>query len=189
MADYLDGDLHAGERDAFLRHCEGCAGCALLLDDAEAALAFIARAAEADPPAALVGRILYATNGHATNGGRELSPHPGGIRGWINRTFAPVLQPRIVMGGMLTVMSFALVLHSGVMQGGGLNPVRVWTSLDDRTHRIYDRAVKDYESIRLVYEVRNQLDEWQAPRSEEEAAMNPDAGARRLDIADRQDRN
>jgi hypothetical protein len=194
LADYLDGTLAAGapsseERDAFLRHPETCAACAILLEDAEAALGFMERAAEADPPPALVGRIL-----HATNGGWELKLRSGGIRGWINRTFAPVLQPRIVMGALLTMMSLTMLTRCGGAQkktltAADLDPVRIWTSLDDRTHRIWDRAVKGYESIRLVYEVKTQIDEWQQQQKEdEEAAADASAASRRLATPNNSDR-
>lgn len=182
LADYLDGVLVAGERDGFQRHLESCAACAVLLEDAELALAFIERSAEADPPPALITKIL-----HSTNGGWELKLRSGGIRGWINRTFAPVLQPRVVMGAMLTMISLTMLTRcSGApktLTAADLDPVRLWTSLDDRTHRIYDRAVKGYESMRLVYEVKLQIDEWQQQqKEEEEAAADAKAGSRRLDV-------
>ena len=189
LADYLDGTLPVSERDDLLRHRESCASCAELLEDAQSALAFMERAAEADPPPALVSRILQATNG-----GWELKLRSGGIRGWINRTFAPVLQPRIVMGALFTMMSLTMLTRCGgvtqkkTLTAADLDPVRIWTSLDDRTHRIYDRAVKGYESIRLVYEVKTQLDEWQQQqKEEEEAAADAGAGSRRLATPDSND--
>ncbi len=190
LADYLDGALAASERDELLGHRQSCSACAELLDDAQSALAFMERAAEADPPPALVSRILQATNG-----GWELKLRSGGIRGWINRTFAPVLQPRIVMGALFTMMSLTMLTRCGGMTqkktlaAADLDPVRIWTSLDDRTHRIYDRAVKGYESIRLVYEVKTQIDEWQEQqKEEEEATADANAGSRRLDVPASQDR-
>jgi hypothetical protein len=59
--------------------------------------------------------------------------------------------------------------------------VRIWTSLDDRTHRIWGRAVKSYQSIRVVYEVKNQLDDWaKQQREQDEAAADAKARSREL---------
>jgi hypothetical protein len=38
--------------------------------------------------------------------------------------------------------------------------VRLWTTVDYQANRIWDRAVKDYESTPLVYEVKAQVDDW-----------------------------
>ena len=59
--------------------------------------------------------------------------------------------------------------------------MRLWSSLDDRTHRVWDRRVKSYESMRLVYESRSQLNEWKQQQSqEEEAAADARANSRKL---------
>jgi len=162
MADYLDGALAAHDREhdreGLLGHLNSCPECAALLADAETALAFIERAADVDPSPALTSRILKSTSGSWT-----LKLRNGGVRGWINRAFAPVLQPRLVFGAMLTLMSVALVTH-GVL--ASLDPARVWASVDDRTHRVWYRAVKNYESMPLVYDVRLQIDDWQRQQQE-----------------------
>ena len=63
-----------------------------------------------------------------------------------------------------------------------LNPVRLWTSLDNRTHRIWDRAVKSYDSMRLVYEVKSEIAVWsEQQRQEDEAAADARANQKRLD--------
>jgi hypothetical protein len=60
--------------------------------------------------------------------------------------------------------------------------VRLWQSLDDRTHRLWDRTVKGYESMRLVYEIRMQLSEWkQQQEAAEETAAEERANSRRID--------
>lgn len=183
LADWIDGSLAASERDAFLRHLESCAACAQLAEDARFALTFMDRAADVDFPPVLVTKILQATNS-----GWEFKLRARGISGWINRAFAPVLRPRFVMGAVLTLMSLTIMARGcGVPLGqnftaGELDPVRLWTALDNRTHRIWDRAVKSYESMRLVYEVRTQIDEWsQQQRQEQEAAADARADQRKLD--------
>src|ERR1700689_1460324 len=184
LADWIDETLavHAREieRAAFVRHLETCASCAALLEDATAAVAFMDRAADVEMPPALVSKIL-----HATNSGWEFKLRGRGISGWINRTFAPVLRPRFVMGAMLTLVSATMLTRCApnrTLTAADLDPVRLWTSLDDRTHRIWDRGVKSYESMRLVYEVKNQINDWaQQQRQEDEAGADAKADKRKLD--------
>jgi hypothetical protein len=183
LADWIDEALavpaRTAERDAFVRHLESCAACASLLEDATSAVAFMDRAADVEMPAALVSKILQATNS-----GWEFKLRGQGISGWINRTFAPVLRPRIVMGAVLTLMSMTMLTRCApnhTLTAADLDPVRLWTSLDDRTHRIWDRAMKSYESMRLVYEVKNQINDWtEQQREEDEAAADAKASKRQL---------
>jgi hypothetical protein len=63
-----------------------------------------------------------------------------------------------------------------------LDPVRLWSSLDTRTHRLWDRSVKGYESMRLVYEIKSQLNEWKQQQAQaDEAAADARANSRKLD--------
>jgi|SRR5579863_231851 len=183
LADWIDETLAAparqAERDAFVRHLESCAACAALAEDAQSAVAFMERASDVEMPPALVSKIL-----HATNSGWEFKLRGRGVSGWINRMFAPVLRPRMVMGAVLTLLSATMLTRCApnrTLTVADLDPVRLWTSLDDRTHRIYDRAVKSYESMRLVYEVKNQINDWtEQQRLEEEAAADAKANKRQL---------
>jgi hypothetical protein len=179
LADWLDETLPASQRDAFQRHRDSCAACALLLEDASAAVAFMGRAADVEVPPALVSKILAATNS-----GWEFKLHGKGISGWINRLFAPVLRPRVVMGMVLTVMSATMLTRCApnkTLTAADLDPVRLWSSLDDRTHRIWDRTVKSYESMRLVYEVKNQINDWtEQQKQEDEASADAKANNRQL---------
>lgn len=183
LADWLDetlsGSAREAERLAFVRHLETCPACAALLEDATSALAFMERAADVEPPPALVSKILQATNA-----GWEFKLRGRGVSGWINRTFAPVLRPRIVMGMMLTVLSATMLTRCApnhTLTAADLDPVRLWTSLDDRTHRVWDRAVKSYESMRLVYEFKSQINEWtEQQRQADEASA--DAKANKLQL-------
>lgn len=186
LADWIDETLAAPgrqtERDAFLHHLESCEACAELADDAKYALGFMDRAAEVEPPPVLVSKILQATNS-----GWEFKLRSRGLSGRINRLFAPVLRPRFVMGAVLTLMSMTIMargcgLPAHTFTAADLDPVRLWTALDNKTHRIWDRAVKSYESMRLVYEVRTQIDEWtQQQRQEQEAAADARADQRKLE--------
>jgi len=184
LADSLDGALDApgreAERDSFAQHLASCPACAAMENDVRGALAFMDVAAEPELPQPLIGKIL-----HATNSGWELQLRGKGIRGWLNRTFAPVLKPRFVMGAMLTVMSATMLTRcasgsNSTMTAADLDPVRVWSSLESKGHRIWDRTVKGYESLRVVYEIRTQLDDWsrqQAADAEAKAEAEADAKA------------
>jgi hypothetical protein len=185
LADWIDETLavpaREAERDSFLRHRDTCAACAALLEDARSAVAFMERAADVEVPPALVSKILQATNS-----GWEFKLRGRGVSGWINRTFAPVLRPRFVMGAVLTLVSMTMLTRcapNSTLTPADLDPVKLWTSLDDRTHRIWDRAVKSYESMRLVYEVKNQINDWaEQQRAEDEAAADARANKRQLNL-------
>jgi len=54
-----------------------------------------------------------------------------------------------------------------------LDPVKIWASVDDRAHRVWDRAVKYYDNMRLVIEVQSRLKEWSEQDQEQK---RPPAG-------------
>ena len=91
------------------------------------------------------------------------------------------------MGAMMTMMSLTMLSRCAgdprkPMTAADLDPVRLWTSLDDRTHRLWDRTVKSYESMRLVYEIKSQLSEWKQQQAEaDEAAADAKANSRKID--------
>src|SRR5271165_3809244 len=186
LADHIDGELgspaRAADRTAFERHLAECPACAQMAEDAQSAVAFMQIAAEVEPPPALTAKIL-----EATNSGWEFKLRARGVRGWVNRTFAPILKPRFVMGAMMTMMSLTMLSRCAgdprkPLTAADLDPVRIWTSLDDRTHRLWDRTVKSYESMRLVYEIKSQLSEWKQQQAEaEDAAADARANSRRLE--------
>ena len=187
LADSIDGVLNApgreAERTAFAQHRDSCESCAAMEQEVRSAMSFMELAAEPEMPQPLVGKIL-----HATNSGWELKTRSKGIRGWINRAFGPVLRPRFVMGAMLTVMSLTMLTRcaggKNTMTAADLDPVRLWSSLESRGHRVWDRTVKGYESMRVVYEIRNQISDWnQQQAADEEAAAEAKANSRKLPAA------
>ena len=188
LADYIDGELsspaRAGDRAAFEQHLGSCAICAAMAEDAQSALAFMETASEVEPPPALITKIL-----HATNSGWEFKLRAKGIRGAINRFFAPVLRPRFVMGAMMTLMSITMLSRcaggpKAKLTTADLDPVKIWTSLDDKTHRLWDRTMKSYESMRLVYEIRNQINDWKQQQNDaDEAAADAQANSKKLEAA------
>ena len=186
LADHIDGELRsaarAEDRAAFEEHKAACAACASMAEEVESAMAFLEIAAEVEPPPALTAKIL-----EATRSGWEFKLRARGVRGWVNRLFAPVLKPRVVMGAMMTMMSLTMLSRCAgdprrPLTAADLDPVRIWSSLDDRTHRLWDRTVKSYESMRLVYEIRSQLNDWKQQQAEaDEAAADQKANSRRID--------
>ncbi len=182
LADAIDGVLPADARADFDGHRATCPSCAMLAEDAMSAVEFMERAADVEPPPILMTKIL-----HATNSGWELTLRGKGVRGWINRTFAPVLQPRFVLGAGLTLMTATMLtecagLPKKTLTAQDLDPIRIVASLENRAERVWDRAMKSYESMRLVYEVRSQLNEWSEQQKEaDQAAADANADKRKLD--------
>ncbi len=166
LCDYLDGALPREQRGSFEAHLADCAACAALARDGASALAFMERAAEVEPPPQLVTKILYQIPRGRTSG----------VQGWLNRLLRPVLQPRYVMGAMLTILSLSVMTRCAgapdhPLNASDLDPVKLWASLDDRVHRMWQRSLKTYESMRLVYEVQTRIREWQEQQQEDDAAV------------------
>ena len=161
LCDYLDGTLRASERAALERHLEGCAACAELAQDASGAAAFLDTVAQAEPPAELMTRIL-----HQVPAGRQIaSDKPSWWRRIFGGWFEGVLQPRYAMGMAMTVLSLAMLakfapVSMRQLTPADLDPAKIWTAIDDRTHRMWDRAVKYYDNLRLVIEIQSRLQEW-----------------------------
>jgi anti-sigma factor RsiW len=159
LADYVDGTLDAGGRASLERHASLCVGCRAFFEEVTSAAAFLGRATEIEPPATLITRIAYQAPL-----GRTREPYER--QGWLSRLASkwlqPVLQPRLVMGMAMTVLSFAMLERcTGVkvqnIQAADLSPVRVWGGVEDRAVRLKDRVVKSYENLRVVYEIETRL--------------------------------
>lgn len=171
LADYLDGVLpHSGARE-LEAHLGGCAACAELARDARLAIAFMERSAEIDTPSNLAVKILTET----ASGRHGSLGRPRGLRAWFDRAFAPLLQPRVVMGMALTMFSFTVIARwTGIslrqLRPSDLEPARVWAALDDRAHRAYERSVKFYDNLKIVYEIQSRLGDWNEQQDEEERA-------------------
>jgi anti-sigma factor RsiW len=159
LADYMDGTLASEQKAIVEAHRNDCASCAELAQDAAGAVEFMERAATVDPPPALVNRILF----EVTNGKSRSVIKPSWLERLLGRRAGFLLQPRFAMGMAMAVLSLAMV-------------GRFWAAAENTVHRSWDRAVKGYESLQLVYEVQSQLDEWAKQRgsdSESSPAQNP----------------
>ncbi|MCU1262565.1 MAG: putative transrane anti-sigma factor [Bryobacterales bacterium] len=165
LCDYLDGVIAADRRQLMEVHLSGCGACAELTRDAREVMAFVDRSADVEVPPELVTKILH----QAPQGGwlGNLSSR------WLSPLLQPILQPRFFMGAMLTVLSLTMMTRCAgapkhALTAADLDPVRLWMNLDDRVHRGWERSVKAYESMKLVYEVQSRVNEWKQQQQEEE---------------------
>ncbi len=163
--------LASHERFALERHLAECPACAELARDSAAALDFIGRAAEVEPPPELITRILFDapwTKSRTRVRGRSaLWARLAGI-------FSPLLAPRFVMGAAMTILSISMLARP-VMQikPEDLEPVHVWAGLEDRAVRVWARTVKFYDNLKIVYDIQNTLHQWQQQDEELRPAAVP----------------
>jgi hypothetical protein len=162
LCDYLDGTLDPARRRELEAHRDQCAACAEFARDVSGAVAFMDRVAEVEPPAELLTKLTFAI---PTGGARK------GVRSWLAGWLQPILQPRVAMGMAMTILSFSMLgrlagIEVRQLQPADLNPANVWAAVDNRIYRTWERAVKYYENLRLVYEVQTRLQDW--TRQEEE---------------------
>lgn len=175
ICDYVDGTLSATERATVELHLNQCDACRALVEDSRAALSFMDRAADVEPPAALVNRILFEARKTPA-----FSVRRKGLMGWAGRLVEPVLQPKFAMGMAMTILSFSMLgrfagLPNKQIRPADLEPARLWATLEDRAYRTWDRAKKYYESLRLVYEIRQTLTEWNEKDEAKPFGTPPDA--------------
>lgn len=160
ICEYVDRVLPEPERAALEAHMAGCASCAALAKDAAYAVAFIDRVPKVEPPPALITSILQKTPAAERSATQPWRFWPQLLGKW----FEPLGQPRLVMGMAMTVLSFAMLgrfagIEARQIQPADLHPVKVWQATEDSLHRLWLRAVKYYESLKFVYEIRSRLNE------------------------------
>lgn len=167
LCDYLDGALAPAELQAFEQHVGACPACASLVADCRASMNFLERVSDVEVPKELVTRILY----HTPKETPILAALAG--KGILQRWLQPLLQPRLAMGMAMTILSFSMLgkFASPVRQikASDLDPVKVWRTVDDSAHRTWDRFVKYYDNLRLVYEVQTTLEEWKSSNESSQA--------------------
>jgi anti-sigma factor RsiW len=165
LAEYVDGTIRGEQKSAIEEHLKECAECAELARDAAAAVAFMERAAVVEAPPELVTRLLFEMTSGASRA--EVKPSLarrlfGNVIGsWGER----ILQPKFTMSIAMTILSFAMLgRFSGIevrqLKPSDLDPVKVWAAVEDRMQRTWERTVKYYENLRVVYEIQTQLKDW-----------------------------
>jgi hypothetical protein len=146
---------------------------------------FMERVADVATPPELVTRILF----EITSGPSHTAVKPS----WMRRIFGnrlggkflePVLQPRYAMGMAMTLLSFAMLGRvTGIevrhLTPSDLDPVKIWTAAEDRATRTWQRGVKYYESLRLVYEIESRVKEWSEDGGDAASSKAPAASSPR----------
>ena len=183
ICDYVDGTLTAARKAEVERHLETCRACAEVARDSAAAVAFMERAADVEPPPELITRILFDAP--------WTRKAPAKSRGWLinklSKLIAPIMQPRFVMSMAMTILSFSILSKFVPMQqlkAADLRPSEVWASLDDRAHRAWARSVKYYENLKVVYQIQTLLRDWQQQAEDQKAAKpsEPKTDDRKLPV-------
>jgi anti-sigma factor RsiW len=182
ICDYVDGTLTAARKAEVERHLEACPACAEVARDSAAAVAFMERAADVEPPPELITRILFDAPWT-----RKAPVKGRGPFSQLRKLIAPILQPKFAMGMAMTILSFSILSRFVPMQqlkAADLRPSEVWASLDDRAHRAYARTVKYYENLKVVYQIQTLLRDWQQQAEDPKASKSsePKTDDRKLPV-------
>jgi hypothetical protein len=179
ICDYLDGTLAAERESAVERHLAQCPACAELVRDCAAALAFMERAADVEPPPELITRILFEA---PWSKGRS---QPAGARSRMAAILGPIVQPRFAMSMAMTILSLALLARFVApvrqLRMSDLEPAEVWAGIEDRADRAWGRTVKFYDNLKFVYQIQTTLREWQQQGEDQQSAPAPQAPERKTD--------
>lgn len=156
ICDYVEGTLDAATRAAVESHLSGCAACRALVEDSRAVLSFLEGVPEVQPPAQMITRII-----HEVPAAEGAARKKGGGTSWLRGWMKPLLQPRLAMGMAMTILSFSMLGRFTApvkqLKPSDLDPAKVWAAVEDKTHRVWDRTLKYYESLRVVYEIQSRL--------------------------------
>ncbi len=181
LAEYIDGTLPQEAKSAVESHLSTCSECRELAQDASSAVAFLERTANVEAPPELVTRILF----EVSNGPSHSAVRPPLARRLFGKMFGgwlePVLQPRFAMGMAMTVLFLGMMVHARQLTPSDLDPVKVWSALENRVSLTWERGVKYYENMRLVFEIQSRLKEWsdEAPDAGKSAPPSPSSEVER----------
>ena len=181
ICDYVDGTLSPEQRAEVQGHLDGCRECAELARDSAAAVAFMEKAAEVEPPPELITKILYDAPWV-----KEKST-ASGLWARLRRWARPMGQPRFVMGALMTLLSFSMLsryIPMRQLKSSDLRPAAVWATIDGGAQRAWARTVKYYENLKVVYQIQGLLREWQQQEDEQQpaAAAQPTVDERKLPV-------
>ena len=182
ICDYVDGTLESAQKAELERHLSECQICAELARDSAAAVAFIGRAAEIEPPPELVTRILFDAPWTREKTGPKL-------RHWMRSVVGVILQPRMAMGIAMTAITLSFLWQYAMpkqLKASDLQPAKVWAGLEDRATYAWGRTVKFYENLKFVYQIQSMLRDLQQQEEEQPAAggksSNRPADQRKLPV-------
>ena len=163
LADYVDGSMAVQERAAVELHAGTCASCREFMADVKGMAAMLERVEDVEPPAELITRIAFQAPRGRSRDGLDVFGFWSELKAkWLQ----PLLQPKLAMGMAMTVLSFSMLARcTGApvqhLQAADLNPGKVLASMEDRVLRTRDRVVKNYENLRVVYEIESRLNDIQ----------------------------
>jgi hypothetical protein len=146
-----------------------------MLRDVFHAVSFLEAAEEVTPPPELITHIAaQAPRGRVRD---EFHRH-GLLSRIFSKWFQPVLQPRFAMSMAMTILSLAMVerctgIRTQQITPHDLSPAVLWNNLEDKAYRTWDRTVKYYENLRLVYEVETALKEIREQQDAAPASQSP----------------
>lgn len=172
ICDFADGTLDAAGTAKLQAHLAECPMCAELARDSAAALQFMERAAEVEPPPELITRILFEAPWARRKTETAASK-------WARALLSPILQPRFAMGFALTIISMSFLVQSVAphqLRPSDLQPTKVWNALTLKVDLAWARTVKFYENLKVVYQVQTMLHEWQQQNEEQAPATGKPAG-------------
>jgi len=167
LCDYIDGTLESSRKQEFEAHMNECASCGEFARDAMGATQFIERVEEVRMPPELLTRITFAI---------PSSKAPKGVRSWFTGPLQTIFQPRFAMGMAMTILSFSMLgRFAGIevrqLKPSDLTPAKIWAAADDKVHRSWQRAVKYYDNLKLVYDVQTRLSEWTDREEQQQPAQ------------------
>jgi hypothetical protein len=179
ICDYLDGTLAAEAKSAVERHLAQCPACAELARDSAAAVEFMERAADVEPPPELITRILFDAPWSKNR------TTPKGAQSWMAGILSPILQPRFAMGIAMTILSLSLLARFVApvrqLRMSDLEPAEVWAGLEDRAYRAWGRTLKFYDNLKFVYQIQTTLREWQQQGEDQQSTPVQEAPERKTD--------
>lgn len=177
LCEYVDGALTRDAAAEVDRHLAGCPACAAMARDAAAAVAFMDRAADVEPPPELITKILF----DAPWSKGKAKPAPW--RKWLAAALSPILQPKFAMGMAMTILSLSMLLRfvsPAPLSPKDWRPTKIWASVQDRASYAWGRTVKFYDNLRFVYQIQTTLHQLQ----QQDEEQRPAAGADNAEPAD-----
>ena len=159
--------LRSAERFELERHLADCPACAELARDSAAAIAFMERAADVEPPPELITKILF-------DAPWAKEKQKSKSREWFRALLSPILHPKFAMGMAMTILSLSMLARFVApvrqLRPADLRPSEVWAGIEDRAVRTWARTVKFYENLKIVYQIQTTLKEWQQQTEEQKPA-------------------
>src|ERR1051325_10260101 len=102
ICDYVDGTLAPAQKTELERHLADCPACAELARDSAAAIAFMERAADVEPPPELITKILF-------DAPWAKEKQKSKSREWFRALLSPILHPKFAMGMAMTILSLSML--------------------------------------------------------------------------------